>query len=224
MKKSIIISVILIATAYNAFAQKDADAQKILNGLSKKYKSYDLIKADFTFTLEDQQAGIKQTQTGTLISRPKANKFKVSIYNATDKATVTQEIISDGKSQWTYITKDKEVELSDVDHSEDNLNPAQLFTIYEHGYKYLYTGDQKIDGKVCQIVDLTPEDAKKPFFKVRLTIDKAKKQIYSALIFDKNGNRYTYTIRTFTPNPKVPETLFTFDKKDHPGVEVVDLR
>jgi len=224
MKKSIIISVILIATAYNAFAQKDADAQKILNGLSKKYRSYDLIKADFTFTLEDQQAGIKQTQTGTLISRPKANKFKVSIYNATDKATVTQEIISDGKSQWTYIVKDKEVELSDVDHSEDNLNPAQLFTIYEHGYKYLYTGDQKIDGKVCQIVDLTPEDAKKPFFKVRLTIDKAKKQIYSALIFDKNGNRYTYTIRSFTPNPKVPETLFTFDKKDHPGVEVVDLR
>ena len=148
----------------------------------------------------------------------------MSIYTPDDKATVTQEIISDGKSQWTYITKDKEVELSDVDHSEDNLNPAQLFTIYEHGYKYLYTGDQKIDGKICQVVDLTPIDSKKPFFKVRLTIDKAKKQIYSALIFDKNGNRYTYTIRTFTPNPKVPETLFTFDKKDHPGVEVVDLR
>jgi outer membrane lipoprotein-sorting protein len=224
MKKITIISVILIATAYNTFAQKDTDAKKILNTLSKKYKSYDLIKADFSFTLEDQQAGIKQTQTGTLISRPKANKFKVSIYNTDDKATVMQEIISDGKSQWTYITKDKEVELSDVDHSEDNLNPAQIFTIYEHGYKYLYTGDQKIDGKVCQIIDLTPEDAKKPFFKVRLTIDKVKKQIYSALIFDKNGNRYTYIIRTFTPNPKVPETLFTFDKKDHPGIEVVDLR
>jgi len=224
MKKLLVISVILITASYTAFAQKDADAQKILSTLSKKYRSYDLIKADFTFTLEDQQAGVKETQTGTLVSRPKANKFKVSIYSQDDKATITQEIISDGKSQWTYIKKDKEAELSDVDHSEDNLNPAQLFTIYEHGYKYIYTGDEKVDGKVCQIVDLTPEDAKKPFFKVRLTIDKAKKQIYSALIFDKNGNRYTYVIRTFTPNPKVPETIFTFDKKDHPGVEVVDLR
>ncbi|MFI5160986.1 MAG: outer membrane lipoprotein carrier protein LolA [Sphingobacteriales bacterium] len=224
MKKLLILTLILVSTIKIAFAQKDADAQKILNGLSKKYKSYELIKADFSFTLEDQQAGIKQTQTGTLISRPKANKFKVSIYNPDDKASVSQEIISDGKSQWTYIKKDKEVEVSDVDHSEDNLNPAQLFTIYEHGYKYLYTGDQKVDGKVCQIIDLTPVDSKKPFFKVRLTIDKAKKQIYSALIFDKNGNRYTYTIRTFTPNPKVPETIFTFDKKDHPGVEVVDLK
>jgi len=224
MKKILILTAIFISIINSAFAQKDADAQKILNAISKKYKSYDLIRADFTFTLEDQQAGIKQTQTGTLISRPKANKFNVSIYNPGDKATVMQEIISDGKSQWTYITKDKEVELSDVDHTEDSLNPAQLFTIYEHGYKYLYTGDQKIDGKICQVIDLTPEDSKKPFFKVRLTIDKAKKQIYSALIFDKNGNRYTYTIRTLTPNPKVPETLFTFDKKDHPGVEVVDLR
>ena len=224
MKKLTIIFLLTTLSVNLAFAQKDADAQKILSALSKKYRSYDLIKADFSFTLEDQQAGVKETQTGTLVSRPKANKFKVSIYNQDDKATVTQEIISDGKSQWTYVKKDKEAELSDVDHSEDNLNPAQIFTIYEHGYKYIYTGDEKVDGKVCQIVDLTPEDAKKPFFKVRLTIDKAKKQIYSALIFDKNGNRYTYVIRAFTPNPKVPETLFTFDKKDHPGVEVVDLR
>ncbi|MBS1531289.1 MAG: outer membrane lipoprotein carrier protein LolA [Bacteroidetes bacterium] len=224
MKKLITISLILIASAYTAFAQKDADAQKILNGVSKKYKSYDMMKADFSFTLNDPMSNINDTQVGTLISQPKANKFKVMIYNPADKSSVAQEIISDGKSQWTYVKKDKEVELNNVDHSEDNLNPAQLFTVYEHGYKYVYNGEQKIDGRVCQIIDLTPEDAKKQFFKVRLSIDKAKKQIYSALIFDKNGSKYTYVIRTFTPNPKLPETIFTFDKKNYPGVEVVDLR
>ena len=135
MKKLTILFLLTTLSVNLAFAQKDADAQKILSALSKKYRSYDLIKADFTFTLEDQQAGMKETQTGTLVSRPKANKFKVSIYSQDDKAAVTQEIISDGKSQWTYVKKDKEAELSDVDHSEDNLNPAQLFTIYEHGYK-----------------------------------------------------------------------------------------
>jgi hypothetical protein len=55
-------------------------------------------------------------------------------------------------------------------------------------------------------------------------IDKAKKQIYSALIFDKNGNKYTYTMQTFLPNIKVSEDVFAFDVKTHPGVEVVDLR
>jgi outer membrane lipoprotein-sorting protein len=135
-----------------------------------------------------------------------------------------QEIISDGKTQWTYIKKDKEVEISDVDNSNESLNPAQIFTIYEKGYKYVYNGDEKVDGKTYQVIDLTPEDEKKPFFKIRLSIDKAKKQIYSAMIFDKNGSRYTYIVRSFTPNVKVPETTFTFDKKDHPGVELVDLR
>ena len=71
---------------------------------------------------------------------------------------------------------------------------------------------------------MTPTDDKKTFFKVRLMIDKAKKQIYSALIFDKNGNKYTYTMQTFSTNTTVPDTFFAFDVKAHPGVEVVDLR
>jgi len=224
MKKLLIIALLLPAFFSTAFAQKDAQAKKILNAVSLKYKSYDAVKADFTFKVEDQLAGIKDTETGTLISRPKANKFKMIIYDPGSKTEVAQEITSDGKSQWTYQKKTKETELNDVDHSEGNLNPAQLFTVYEHGYKYLYTGDEKVNGKLCQIIDLTPDDDKKPFFKVRLSIDKVKKQIYSALIFDKSGSRYTYTIQSFTPNVKVDESTFTYNKKDHPGVEVVDLR
>ena len=224
MKKLLLISLLSISITQIVLAQKDPQAQKILTALSKKYKSYDMVKTDFTFSLDDPMSNMKDTQVGTLISKPKANKFKVIIYSPADKTTVAQEIISDGKSQWTYVKKDKEVELNNVDKSEDSLNPAQIFTIYEHGYKYVYNGEEKVDGKICQIVDLTPEDTKKQFFKVRLTIDKAKKQIYSAMIFDKNGSKYNYVIRTFTANPKLPETLFTFDKKDYPGVEVVDLR
>jgi outer membrane lipoprotein-sorting protein len=224
MKKIFIILLLITTTTQLTFAQKDVEAKKILNAVSLKYKSYNLIKADFSFLLEDPQAQIKSMQYGTLVTQPKLNKFKVSIYDPTNKTTATQEIISDGKSQWTYVVKEKEAELSDVDHSDDNLNPAQLFTIYEHGYKYVYTGDDVIDGVKCQIIDLSPDDAKKVFFKIRLAIDKSKKLIHSALIFDKNGARYTYTIQTLTPNPKLPENIFSFDKKDHPGVEVVDLR
>jgi outer membrane lipoprotein-sorting protein len=223
MKKILICFLLSSLTINFAFAQKDVDAKKILNQVSAKYRSYDAVKTEFTFTYDNPQANTKDTQTGTLISRSKNNKFKVTIYNHDDKS-VDQEIISDGKSQWTYIKKDKEVELSDVDHGSESLNPAQLFTIYEKGYRYVYNGDEKVDGKLCQVIDLTPDDAKKTFFKVRLSIDKAKKQIYSAMIFDKNGSRYIYTIQSFTPNVKVPESTFTFDKKDHPGVELVDLR
>ena len=226
MKKYILLLLPLLLSFQSLLAQKDADAQKILNGVSQKYRSYDAIKTEFMFTLDNPQAGIKDTQTGSLVARSKNNKFKVTIYGKTagGKPVVAQEIISDGKNQWTYLKKDNEVQLNDADKSGDGMNPAQIFTIYEHGYKYLYTGEQKFAGKLCQVIDLSPTDTKKTIFKIRLFINKAQKQIYSALIFDKNGNKYNYTMRSFVANTAVPDNTFTFDPKAHPGVEVVDLR
>lgn len=225
MKKVFIYILLSAITATAAFAQKDADAKVILNKLSKQYRTYDAVKTDFTLLIDNSQANVKQTQTGTLVSRSKINKYKVTLYaTGAKKPTVTQEIISDGKTQWTFLKDVNEVQLSDADNSEEAFNPAKIFTIYEKGYKYLYTGQQKVGSKVYQVIDLTPEDAKKSFFKVRLMIDKVKNQLYSAQIFDKNGSKYTYTLRTFTPNYKAPESTFVFDKKAYPGVEVVDLR
>jgi outer membrane lipoprotein-sorting protein len=196
-----------------------------LSKVSEKYKQYDLVKTDFDFTLDNQQAHIKETRNGTLVAKSKANKFKVTIYSqgSASKPETEQEIISDGKTQWTYLKKDNEVQVNNVDNSGGGINPAQIFTIYEHGYKYIYNGDVKIGGKTYQEIDLTPEE-EKSFFKVRLEIDKVTKQIHSALIFDKNGNRYTYTLRDFLPNIQIPDNTFTFDPKMHKGVEVVDLR
>jgi len=225
MKKIIAYTILAISTYSTAFAQKDSQAKAILNQVSQKYRSYDVIKTDFTFSLNNQQANIKETQTGTLISRAKTGKYRVTLYSTAVKPEVDKEILSDGKNQWTYLKKDKEVQVSDADKSGDGLsNPAQIFTMYEKGFKYLYTGEQKISGKTYQNIELSPEDDKKAIFKVKLTIDKVKKQLYSALLFDKNGNRYTYTVRTFTPNVPAPDATFAWDAKGHPGVEVVDLR
>ena len=161
------------------------------------------------------------TRSGSLVAKSKANKFHVTIFGPESDKIVEQEIISDGKTQWTYLKKNNEVQVNNAQNDEEGLNPAKIFTIYEHGYKYIYNGEKKIDGKVYQEIDLTPENIDKEFFKVRLTIDKEKKQIHSALIFDKNGNHYTYTVRNFTGNPALPENMFTFDQKEHKGVEVV---
>ena len=223
--KTSILYILLFFVTTSAFAQKDVQAKAILSPLSQKYKSYNAIKSDFTFTLDNAQDNMKASQNGTLIVEPKTNKFRITLYSQNSaKANIEQEIISDGKSQWTYNKKDKEVQQTNADKSSDGFNPAQLFTIYEHGYKYLYTGDQKMAGKTYQVIDLSPESDKNQYFKIRLMIDKVKKQIYSAMIFDKNGSKYNYVITSFTPNEPVTTDTFTFDTKAHPGVEVVDLR
>jgi outer membrane lipoprotein-sorting protein len=226
MKKAIIFFLLTTGTLTGALAQKDQQAKSILSEVSRKYRTYDVVKTSFTYTLESPQANVKETQTGTLIAKSKTNKFKVTLYTkgGAKAQTVAQELISNGKEQWTYLKKDNEVQVNDVNSSDDALNPAHIFTIYEKGFKYLYVGENKAGGTTYQTIDLTPTDDKKTFYKVRLMIDKAKKQIYSALIFDKNGNKYTYTMQSFSPNANVPDTVFAFDVKAHPGVEVVDLR
>jgi len=216
MKKILLSLLVLTGVSYTIYAQTDEKAKVILAEVSKRYRSYTTVKTDFTFTLDNKQSKVKETQQGTLYVKASANKYKVTM---TD-----QDMISDGKSQWTYLKKDKEVQVSNVDNSSESLNPAQIFTIYEKGFKYLYTGETKAGAKTYQMIDLSPTDTNKSFFKIRLSIDKVAKRIASVLIFDKNGNRYTYTIKTFVPNVKVPETTFTFDAKKYPGVEVVDLR
>lgn len=224
MKKATLYIALIIFTATHAFAQQDAKAKAILSQVSAKFKTYITVKTDFAFTLDNPQAGGKQTQGGTLLTTPKSGKFKVTMFDPDNKTEVEQEIISDGKTQWTYMKKDKEVQVNNAAKADEELNPSRLFTLYEHGYKYIYTGDQKLNGKTCAVIDLSPEDANKAFFKIRLFIDNVKKQLYSATMFDKGGSKYTYTLNTITPNIKIADDTFTFDKKAHPGVEVVDLR
>ena len=216
MKKITALLLLTMVTVLGLHAQTDAKAKAILAEVSKKYRSYNIIKTDFSFTLENPQAKIKETQQGSLIANSEANKYKVTM---TD-----QELYSDGKSQWTYLKDNKEVQITDVDNNADGVNPAKIFTVYEKGYKSLLTGEKKVGAKTLQTIDLSPLDIKKSVFKIRLTIDKALKQITNVVIFDKSGNKYTYAIKTFTPNVKVAETVFAFDAKKYPGVEVVDLR
>lgn len=215
--KKIVLSLLVAAGFVSAsYAQTDAKAKAILADVSKKYRSYDVVRTDFTFILDNPQAKIKETQQGTLIVKAKTNKYRVTMTN--------QELISDGKNQWTYLKEDKEVQVTNADNNGDALNPAKIFTVYEKGFKYKYTGESKVGGKVYQMIDLAPIDVTKSYFKIRLGIDKTAKQIGSVVIFDKSGNKYTYNVKKIIPNVKVPESTFAFDTKKYPGVEVVDLR
>ena len=210
-----LVGLILLLTFSNIYAQADARAKSILAGVSKKYRSFDLVKADFSYGIKNPQANINETQNGTLFIKSKLNKYKVSVGS--------QELISDGKVQWTYLKNDNEVQVSEIDNSASALNPAQIFTIYEKGFKSVYLGEIKLNNRVYQNIELAPL-AERSFSKIKLRIDKVNKQISNIVVYDKNGNVYTYLIKTFTPNVKVNESMFSFDAKKYPGVDVVDLR
>jgi outer membrane lipoprotein-sorting protein len=209
----LLTSVLLIFTTAS-FAQDDKKSREVLNGVSAKYRSFTSIKTSFTLTLDNPTEKISDTQHGTLYL--KGNKYRIEISG--------QEIISDGKNVWTYMKDANEVQISDLQTGSDAITPTNIFTMYEKGYMSKLAEEKTIKGQPVQIIELVPVDKKKTFFKVQLIVTKNDKLLQSVKIFDKNGNRYTYSIEKFTPNGINTDNAFTFNKINYPGVEIVDLR
>ena len=133
--KRITTIALLILTTLSVVAQGDKKAKDILNGVSSKYRSYKSMKADFSYTLENPQAKIKETQVGTLLLS--GAKYRLGISG--------QEVISDGKTIWTYMKEAKEVQINEVDPTDDGIKPSEIFTMYEKGFIYKF-----VDGKTQQ--------------------------------------------------------------------------
>ena len=105
------------------------------------------------------------------------------------------------------------------------ITPQKLFTnFYDNDFRYILNGEKKVGSKTVQEIELTPKDKSKPFHKVYVQVDKAAKTIYSTKVLENAGNRYSYTVTTMKTNVAMADTQFTFDKKNYPGVEEVDLR
>lgn len=191
----------------------DPDAKKILDAVSAKFKTYKTVAAKFSLKIENASGKNLGTKTGNVYM--KGSKYRVSVTG--------QEIFSDGSNVWTYDKSSKEVTISKIDPSANSLTPQKLFTnFYDKDFLYKLNGTVKQAGKNMQEVELTPIDKTKAFHKVLLYIDKSN--IATTKIFEKNGNRYTYSVTGMNTNTNIEDALFVFDAKKYPGVEVVDLR
>lgn len=214
MKLRILLPLLLLTTV-TVFSQIDKKAQGILNGLSSKYKSLKSLKATFTIVVENQNDNSKQEQSGTLSL--KESKYKLQVAG--------QEIISDGKTRWTFVKDANEIQIDNQKKDENSITPSNIFTIYEKGWLSKYLGEKKIKNVSYQNIELIPVDSKsKNVFKVKLAIDKVQKTIASAVIYDKNGSIQTITVLKFIPNGANEEAIYIFNSARYPGSEVVDLR
>lgn len=188
---------------------QDQKAKSILDQLSEKTKSYTSIEAKFTNTFSSTVTDINESQSGTLFLKDNAYRLEME----------AQTIICDGETNWIYLEDDEEVNITEIDDEENDLNPSKIFTMYENGYKYKFV---KEDSKNYHI-DLFPKESG-PFLKVELFIDKSKMQISSFTMIDKQGSHYKYIIESFLTNQEMSNDFFVFKIADYPNVDVIDLR
>ncbi len=199
----------------NSFAQ-DEKAKALLDELSNKTRKYNSITSDFSFTLDDKKANLKQTQNGTLKMQGKQYYIKLGV----------NEIYSDGQTRWTYNKDMNEVYIDDASVAgDDALNPSEIYTVWETGFKHYYEQELSEGGKVYHVIKLVPlKPEKKSFHTVKLYVDKSKLEVSRILIMGKQGDNYIYEVKTFQTDKTFQPGEFVFTASKFPGVEKIDNR
>lgn len=199
----------------SSFAQNAEKAKVILDKVSKKTKSYSTISADFSFSMENLQEEISESNEGTILI--KGDKYKVSLMGV--------DTYFDGSAIYTHLIEAEEVNITSPDpEDEETLNPATIFTIYEKGFKYNYIGDGSENGKDFYEIDLYPENRDKPYSRIKLRILKDDMTLYTLQQQGKDGNIYTVVVKSMKTNMPLDDGTFVFDKSKNPNVDVIDMR
>ena len=207
--KILFLTICLSISVFGAYSQ-DSKAGAIIDAMQKKYKSMKTFGASFTYGTD----GSAQTIQGNITV--KGTKYRLK--------TGGQEIYNNGKEVSTYIKETNEVNISDYEPSESDLNPAKVYTFNKKGFRYVFVQEVKEGGESYEVIEMSPEKKGTQISKVKIKLNKKDKSVKSWVVTDKNGKRQTFKVNKFTPNVAVDDTYFVFDKAKFPGVEVNDLR
>jgi len=212
-----ILATLLVAIiALNVTTQaQDAKAKTILDEISDKTRKYPTITSEFTFTLEDKAADVNQEQKGLL--KMKGKKYNIILGD--------NHIFSDGETRWTYSEEMNEVYIDITETGEEVLNPSDVYTIWESGFKHYYKAEENLNGRPTHVIKLVPVDAEdKDYHTILVYIDKAKMEVQRIEIKGKQGVDYTYAVKSFNTTASYGDDTFVFDPADYPGVDEIDNR
>lgn len=147
------------------------------------------------------------------------DKGTISIKGKKFHATTSNAIIwFDGKTQWTYVKKNDEVNVSTPNESQlQALNPYNFIYMYKKGYSYTMT---KKSGNYE--IHLTATDKKRPAQEMYITVN-PKTYIPSQIRVKQSKGWNTIEVSAFK-KANLSDGTFRFNSKDFPQAEVIDLR
>jgi outer membrane lipoprotein-sorting protein len=207
--------IVLVLLSISAYTRPDPGAKKLLTKSESIYKNYKSIEIEYQ--IETKAAEDKAViEKGLFQSSGIAFKLIGS----------QQEIYNDGKTQWTYLKKQKEIQITDYSsNNKNNIHPMQFLSMYKSGeYDYKFDNDLIEKGVTYQQVEFKPTDRNQDIFKIKIAFHKKQSTIYKVFLYFKNGDRSTIHFKTSRPNISIPENAFTLDPTKIPNTHVEDLR
>lgn len=210
--------IVLILVGSPLFAQEhqtqyEIKGTELVNKASEKIRSYSALKIEFTYEMLNNEMDIDESMSGILFSA--GDKYHMEVGG--------NLFISDGESIWNYIDDMEEVQISNAEDVEGEMNPTSILDDFEEHFRATFIRQDAHNGKRVDIIDLVP-NTPQSFFKYRLALDARTNMVVYSAAYDRHGGTFTYFIDKIEENPQIPAGLFSFDESKYPGVFVNDLR
>ena len=140
----------------------------------------------------------------------KGNKFHATTPDAT--------IWFDGKTQWTYMKGNDEVNISNPTEAQlQAINPYNFINIYKKGYK--------LEAKKVEHfyeVHLIPTDKNRKIQEMCIVVDETS--YHPTHVKMKQKDKWSTIVISRLKTASLSDDLFKFNSKDFPQAEIIDLR
>ena len=195
------IGIIMVAAlmSMGSFAQS---AKAVLDKAAATITAQSGVKANFKMTTANGST------SGTIAIKGK--KF----YATTPQAKVW----FDGKTQWTYLKNNDEVNVSNPTEAQlQAINPYNFINIYKRGYTYTMN-----TAGSDYVIHLMASNANRKIKELFISVNKKSYQPKQVKMLQ--GKKWTTFDINSIKKENIPDSQFRFNAKDFPKAEVIDLR
>ena len=215
MRKYIFSVLIALLSLPVIAQQQQSQAKAVLEKTAEAFKKASGVRADFTLKalndgrLEGRENGVIQL---------KGEKFMLKTSETTTWF--------DGKTQWSYMVRNDEVNVSTPTQEElQQINPYTFLYMYQKGFSYKLGTVKTFQGKAVWEVVLTANDKKQELESITLYVTKnTYEPLYILLQQRDQQTRNEITVTGYQTRLNYADSIFSFDKKQYPNAEIIDLR
>ncbi len=198
MKKICLFLAFVLMSTY-AFSQT---AKSVLDKAASSITVKQGVTADFKMT------GSQGNISGNIMVKGKK-------FHATTPVAI---IWFDGKTQWTYMKNNEEVNISNPTEAQlQAINPYNFINLYKNGYDYTLNKSGK-----DYIVHLTSTSKDKKIKEMFITVD--KKSYHPVQVKLLQNKKWTIFDISNLKQKNIADSQFRFNANDFPKAEVIDLR
>lgn len=202
MKKALLLALLAIFSL-TVSAQSASQAKSVLDKTASVVGRKGGAQANFK--ISGSKIG---SQSGSIAI--KGNMF----YATTPKATVWYN----GKTQWSYLKLTNEVNISTPTEAKRmSMNPYTFLSMYKSGYDLSMT-----KSGANYVVHMTAQNKKRSVQEAYITI--SKKSYTPSMVKMRQGNDWTTINISGFKATNQPDSKFTFNSKDFPKADIIDLR